>query len=65
MQSQPCLWMQMHGPDGLTQPLPFHSTQGVQSEAFDCTAEAVGPLIHLTVWLEPLQVNSHHCSILS
>ena len=65
MQSQPCLWMQMHGPDGLTQPLPFHSTQGGQREAFDCTAEAVGPLTHLTVWLEPLQVNSHHCSILS
>ena len=48
MQSQPCLWMQMHGPDGSTQPLPFHSTQGGLSEAFDCSAEAVGPLTHLT-----------------
>ena len=53
---QPCLWLQMHGPEGLTHPLPFQTTRGGQSEAFDCTAEAVGPLTHLTVWLEPLQV---------
>ena len=54
--SHPCLWLQMHGPEGLTHSLPFQTTRGGQSEAFDCSAEAVGALTHLTVWLEPLQV---------
>lgn len=65
LQCQPCLWLQMHGPEGVTHPQPFQATQRGQSEAFDCSAEAVGPLTHLTVWLEPLQVTHDSCDVVA
>ena len=48
--------MHMHGSEGVTPALHFDITQGAGLAMHDCTAEAVGDLHQLTVWVDPAMV---------
>ena len=48
--------MLMHGSEGVTPALQFDISQGVGLVVHDCTAQAVGDLNQLTVWVEPTMV---------
>lgn len=48
--------MHMHGSEGVTPALHFDITQGGGLAVHDCTAQAVGDLHQLTVWVEPAMV---------
>ncbi len=50
--------MHMHGSDGVTPALHFDNTQGGSLSVHDCTAQAVGDLHQLTVWVDPAMVRT-------
>ena len=52
------VWLQIHGSEGVTQPLKFDPTEEGGVAVYDRTAEACGNLTQLTVWLEPYMVGS-------
>ena len=54
--------MHMHGSEGVTPALHFDITQRGGLAVHDCTAQAVGKLRQLTVWVDPAMVRkSSHC----
>lgn len=57
LSGQPCLWLQMRGPEGVTEPLQFQGSQWGQTEAFACSAAAVGGPHQLSLWLDPNKVS--------
>lgn len=50
--------MHMHGSEGVTPALHFDITQGGGLAVHDCTAQAVGDLHQLTVWVDPAMVST-------
>ena len=48
--------MLMHGSEGVTPALQFNVSQGVGLAVHDRTAQAVGDLNQLTIWIEPTLV---------
>ncbi len=51
--------MHMHGSEGVTPALHFDITQGGGLTVHDCTAQAVGELHQLTVWVDPAMVRTN------
>jgi len=51
--------MHMHGSEGVTPALHFDITRGGGLAVHDCTAQAVGELHQLTVWVDPAMVRTH------
>ena len=55
--------MHMHGSEGVAPALHFDVAQGGGIAVHDCTAQAVGDLHQLTIWVEPAKVCTSSCCL--